>query len=64
LEYATYVPALMGVAALLTAVATLISSVYNGRKVQEIHVLVNSKMSEALLTISTLRRQLEGKDVK
>ena len=60
---ADYVPiAVAAVAGVPALVAVMLSHRRAGRKIEEIHVLVNSRLSEALEEISTLKTTLDRKD--
>ena len=46
------------VAAIITSIATFLSSMRNGRKVDQIHTLVNSKMTDAKQEIARLSQRV------
>lgn len=47
------------VASSVTAVGCTILGAFLGRKLNQIHVLVNSRLSEALEEIASLKKQIE-----
>jgi len=52
---------LIGLVGLLTAVTTYLS-VKNGRRIEQVHVIVNSRMTAVLERVDQLTEALEGSD--
>jgi hypothetical protein len=52
-------------AALLTALGTLAATLRNARKIQEVHVIVNQRMTDVLARVDQLTEALkaEGQDI-
>jgi hypothetical protein len=54
---------LAGLSALVTALATLIATLRNSKKIRQVHVLVNGHLTDVLARVEQLTDALKGADV-
>jgi len=54
--------ALTAFCTLVSAVAAMVLSIRNGRKIEEVHVIVNSRMASVLARVEQLTSALETSD--
>jgi len=53
---------LAGIAAVVTAIAALLSAVRNGRKIESVHVLVNQRLTDMVARVAQLTATIESSD--